>query len=836
MAERSVTTWSRLEPRTRDRELRDGLRAAVQDPLWLLGRQWQTGELAGEDGGSLVDARLDVTVDPMARVRPGGGTDDSHDTVYDETDPGATPPLEALVEREQVRPDDADETGKNLRLAAEAGSHFLRLLAADFGLAAGDFPEALRCGATDADDEGRRYSAVVAGRTLDGDAVADAYDFADETAFRDAVADDTVDVPLPDGVDPDDAAALGDFWDAVAVFRDWYAETYTEPESDAETAWDDDRLEYEVAVSTGSDGRETVLAADEYEGGRLDWWAFDVDHDGTLEPDGATGPASDTVSERLVPTPSRFKGMPAFRWWEIEDGGVDFSAVEAAPEDLSRLLTLDFGLVYGNEWFTVPLDLPTGSMAEVTGLELETTFNETVTVDDAVTAGDDPTTDWNCFSIGLDAAGDRRGLFLPPVVDESLASETVESVAFGRDEVANVGWGVEETVEGTVGQARDRATETAVEGDLSTPVATSETADVAYDLSTDVPENWFPLLPRRVSLGDVTLDRGRLFDGDGAAAEPQGEVLTDDQSIPEDEVPRVGKTVTRSYQYTRWTDGRAHLWSGRDADAGRVTTDSGLAFDQLVDPRVAGQESPVDESPDPYPTGDPIPPSGRLVLVEVVADPPGDGSDTLTEERVVFENAGGGWLDVGGWQVTDAAGHDYTFPSDAEIAPGQRVALRTGRGTDGNGDYYWNRGAAVWNDEGDTVTVTDADGTVRLEQAYPTRPPDVSAGSLRIAAISETTPGPARANLTEEYVTFANEGDAALDLSGWRVEDAAGHSYTMPERTTLPAGGRLTLRTGDGTDTETDLYWGSGAPVWNDTGDTVSVFDDDGELLLRESY
>ena len=39
------TRWARLEPRSRDRELAPGLEARVHDPLWLLGRQWQFGEL-----------------------------------------------------------------------------------------------------------------------------------------------------------------------------------------------------------------------------------------------------------------------------------------------------------------------------------------------------------------------------------------------------------------------------------------------------------------------------------------------------------------------------------------------------------------------------------------------------------------------------------------------------------------------------------------------------------------------------------------------------------------------------------------------------------------------
>jgi hypothetical protein len=56
----STTTWHRLEPRLRGADPAEGLRAAVHDPLWFLGRQWQVGELLGEDTASPVAVRVDT--------------------------------------------------------------------------------------------------------------------------------------------------------------------------------------------------------------------------------------------------------------------------------------------------------------------------------------------------------------------------------------------------------------------------------------------------------------------------------------------------------------------------------------------------------------------------------------------------------------------------------------------------------------------------------------------------------------------------------------------------------------------------------------------------------
>ncbi len=109
-------------------------------------------------------------------------------------------------------------------------------------------------------------------------------------------------------------------------------------------------------------------------------------------------------------------------------------------------------------------------------------------------------------------------------------------------------------------------------------------------------------------------------------------------------------------------------------------------------------------------------------------------------------------------------------------------------------------------------------------------------GELSIAEINADAEGDDRENLNDEYVVFENMGSEPLDLSGWTVEDAAGRSYTFPAGVEVEPNATITLRTGSGTDTETELFWGSGSPVWNNDGDTVIVRDDDGAVVLEETY
>ncbi|AQL42636.1 hypothetical protein BV210_07895 [Halorientalis sp. IM1011] len=111
-------------------------------------------------------------------------------------------------------------------------------------------------------------------------------------------------------------------------------------------------------------------------------------------------------------------------------------------------------------------------------------------------------------------------------------------------------------------------------------------------------------------------------------------------------------------------------------------------------------------------------------------------------------------------------------------------------------------------------------------------------GPLAIVEVHEDAAGsqPDSENLSDEYVVFENRGNGTLDISGWTVSDAVDHTYYFPDGTTLDPGKQVTLRTGSGTDTETDRYWGEGSPVWNNDGDTVTVRAANGTVMVRHPY
>jgi len=105
------------------------------------------------------------------------------------------------------------------------------------------------------------------------------------------------------------------------------------------------------------------------------------------------------------------------------------------------------------------------------------------------------------------------------------------------------------------------------------------------------------------------------------------------------------------------------------------------------------------------------------LAIEVHADAAGNDNENLNDEYVDFTNTGGDPLVLDGWTVADAADHEHTFES-LTLAPGASVRLHTGSGDDRGGHRYWEASGAIWNNGGDTVTVTAENGTVVAEVNY----------------------------------------------------------------------------------------------------------------------
>jgi hypothetical protein len=583
-----------LEPRNQCPDMQDGLQARVHDPLWLLARQWQTGEFKADDAGSPVGAQLQLETAPLTRYRPGSSaTTAAMDYAATKT------PLETWVERESINP----APGNNLRTAAQAGLHFSRLLnlrglskyAASFlnhfGLRS---PTEAERAALDAAT--LNYLSVMAQRVINGTTL-----YAKLAPNRTGNSPVVLPAEAPFNAVP--AADRPAMIQAATEWLDWYDRLFSQPKQD-QAAWVKERMEYTFAVAGNTSRGELPLTAPEYREGRLDWYSFDVDATRTL---GATTLGS-TASAAFLPAPVTFRGMPSSRYWEMEDGSVNFANIEAAPQDLARALLVTFALEFGNDWFLVPVEMPVGTLGLVSALVVTNTFGQKLQVQHT-TRVDGAKPAWRMFGLSSAqaAATPDPGLkfmdafFLPPILGLSLEGEPIEDVLLLRDEMANMAWAVERTVESPGGRRLDRHESYAQKQQQNAPPppggtgATTAPGRMRYRLGTGVPDFWIPFLPVQNGAA-VQLRRGTLPGAQpGAVVQPQGRILEPGRELllRDEEVPREGARVTRSYQYARWIDGSTQLWIGRRKQPGRGEGSSGLRFDVLDVPAAAATTSSV---------------------------------------------------------------------------------------------------------------------------------------------------------------------------------------------------------------------------------------------------
>lgn len=580
----SITSWTRLEPQVAGSDLGATAAARLYDPLWMMTRQWQVGEFQGEDAGTPVQARVRATNALLSRYNlgPGALTTPSHAYAP------AMAPLEVLAERRAMRPARVTDM-RMLPLVVDAGLHFLRMLELD---AVGKtyraaflarYVMAPLPATAQTDPDAARFVATMAGRALDARALAIGLSgMASATfAFDAALA-----------VAEADKAAL------KGLCQKWftlYGSLFSEPPNSSYDGWVPDRLEYAVSTAakfSATAGDDITLLASEFGGGRLDWHSFDCD---AQKLDVGSDRSFTAVTAMAIPAPVTFKGMPAARFWELEDAKVAWGLMQPGPPDLPHLMMIEYAHSFGNDWYVLPLTLPVGSVTRVESLVVIDTFGGKSLlrpIGDA--ALDDPH-----FSMWQTARARKAGserqpplrnsFLLAPALANVLEGPPLEEVMFMRDEMANLAWGIERTIEGAAGTAVTLAG--VADPSAPPPPAPAPAVPGApprYRLSTEVAANWVPLMPTQVdAVGTVRLKRASVLQIDGSTR-PHGahsSVLNASANLMlyDEEVPREGVRLTRRRRMARWIDGSTLVWTAFLNEVGAGEGSAGLLFDQ-VDP------------------------------------------------------------------------------------------------------------------------------------------------------------------------------------------------------------------------------------------------------------
>jgi hypothetical protein len=563
----SITTWNRIEPRPRSAQFGPSLAAQVRDPAWFLCRQWQTGEFAGQDAGSPAFLTVATTTSDMVSWRAGNTSKamDSH------------APLEKQLLAEPF-------SSKDLSLSVEIGQVFRTMVTSDiyelfleqFPLTAPDPPQTMDFNPRDAETRG--FLAVCAGLALDGAAV---YALAKQYHA-------TPTMSLPAWIL---AAMVGPVKTALGSLYDWVQAVWGEVSDDDvdPPGWVAERLEYRLQVQAQApDGSGLGLDTHPDALGELPWSSFDVSADAIAPP-----PSSTVDQHRLTMIPGhvRFRCMPAPRFWDFETSDIALPNVRPEPRDVGKILTLDFLLIHGADWFIAPIAQELGKLARVDNVVVTDVFGVQTSIDrgDKNTRSPGPTR-WTLFTPVTPTTVGDFFVSSPSAGNAVRAGRPLESVRFARDDMANMAWGIENATASLIGRPRPGAERDAAV-DAIAPVlpapSTDTTSPLRYQVETKVPIHWIPLLGDGNPVTHLRVAAMVRPDGESPPTflpvAPTGKILQPGGSstylLADEEVPRDGVVVERVPYRCRWTDGSSHLWLARRRRTGAGETASALRFD-----------------------------------------------------------------------------------------------------------------------------------------------------------------------------------------------------------------------------------------------------------------
>lgn len=156
-----------------------------------------------------------------------------------------------------------------------------------------------------------------------------------------------------------------------------------------------------------------------------------------------------------------------------------------------------------------------------------------------------------------------------------------------------------------------------------------------------------------------------------------------------------------------------------------------------------------------------------------------------------------------------------------------------------DGSFAVARGDGVASAHGGGRATVAAGGADERESVAVVATGAVSAASshtgLRIT-VQADAPGNDHRNPNGEYVVVENTDSAATAIGGWRLCDLANHCFRFPAGAEIAGGGRIVVHSGVGQSNGERYYMGRRRAVWNNDGDTATLYDAKGATVVAFSY
>lgn len=510
--------WNKLEGRARSQNVDKALRAEVYDPLWFFTRQWQLGELKGEDGGSSLTAQVAYQVTRPSHIAMGRGE--------------ILKPIDT-TDHHQLHPIAATQHLNfelTLQQRTHSGRYFVRLLREKDSETQQEIntivapylitmPDAPTADWTHEMDRVKLHANALWKRTA--------------TLYHNRIADglniyQSIIAGIADGTNsgPSDTVVK-------STFKQWMEQLYPHlVANQVKDGWHNENLGYDYRIAypklnEGNGTIEHVVMGNRCQAEpNADWYTADV-----LKAENETieQPVTNILAYRedkvfpIILSRAKFGGMPARRWWEMEDGKIDLGNIEGDKSEAVKQIIAEFSSVYSNDWFSIPFKRKEQELVRIKGILVKDTFGEYTYINNALTAAgsnalvddDSAPFEWNLFHHDVapeaqsilndspDIGSSQHASFILGSSRTIASSEPVERIELIRDEMDNRVWAVESLIASQLGGAKsgqllsDELVQYIRQLTGDADEVGESPVPLIYRLGNTIPEHYIPFVPVR---------------------------------------------------------------------------------------------------------------------------------------------------------------------------------------------------------------------------------------------------------------------------------------------------------------------------------------------------